>query len=122
MTIDEVAVAANQYQNIPDGSVNLADRVAWWSLRSIYEDNRRGVISKEAGVEMKRNIISQHIKDTNELAMLTKVEKYQAEQWRRIEQAAETYAKSATGRTPEGDALFTALYGPVLKDGRNENG
>lgn len=116
LSVEEVSAAANNYTNIPDDNVDMPDRVLWWTLRSVYEDFRRGVLQKDAAMQMKRDAIQQHLKDSGQLSMFRAAVMDQAEQWSRIEQAADAYAKSKTGRTPEGDALFTALYGPVLRE------
>ena len=116
LSVEEVSAAANSYINIPDDNVDMPDRVLWWTLRSVYEDFRRGVLSKDAAMQMKSAAIQQHIRDVGKFRMFRESLDYQVEQWRRIEQAAEAYAKSETGRTPEGDALFTALYGNVLRE------
>lgn len=116
LSVDDISMAANSYANVPDGDVDMPDRVLWWTLRSVYEDFRRGVLAKDAAAQMKRNAVQQHIQDVGKFRMFRDSMNYQAEQWKRIERAAEAYAQSKTGRTPEGDALFTALYGNVLKE------
>ena len=99
LSVEEVSAVANSYINIPDDNVDMPDRVLWWTLRSVYEDFRRGVLNKDAAMQMKRDAIQQHLKDSGQLSMFRAAMMDQAEQWSRIERAAEAYAKSKTGRT-----------------------
>ena len=115
LSIDEIAAAANEYLRIPDDNVDMPDRVLWWTLRSLYEDFRRGVLSKEAAQKMKQDAVMQHTRDRAQYAGARELVQHQAEMWMRVENAARDYAKG-NGRTPEGDALFEAMYGKTLKE------
>ncbi len=116
LSVEDISIAASVYMNVPGAEVDMPDRVLWWTLRSAYEDFRRGVLDKDTAAQIKRGAIQQHNIDAGQFAMFRAAMKDQAEQWMRIEQAACAYAKSETGRTPEGDALFIALYGNVLPE------
>lgn len=114
MTINEISAAAVDYFRIPDENVNVADRAAWYALRSLYEDFRRKVITAEAGKDMKRQIVAQHMRDTGQLRLCTDALSRSEDQLKRAERAAISYAKS-DNRTPEADALFEVFYGRVLE-------
>ena len=114
MTVEEIATAASDYSCVPDDSIDIADRVLWWTLRGVYEDYRRGVLRLGAAQEMKNNALAQYRLDAGQMSMLRGLTKAQAERWKEVEVAARNYA-TGSGRTKEGDALFASLYGEVLK-------
>lgn len=119
-TIEEIASEANIYHHLPGENLPMPDRILWWTLRSIYEDFRRGSLSKNEAVEMKKTAVIQYKKDSGQLQRYHDLMREQAEYWKSIELSARAYALS-NERTAAGDQFYKTVYGCELKERRNDD-
>lgn len=104
--------AAYLRQPMPDG-LCLSEQKAFLSLRFLYAEFDRGVISKEQAALEKQKIIRQL---EHELKV-DKLNEQISQLWKRIEIPALEYAKNPTRKTA--DAFHAAVYG-MPDDWRND--
>lgn len=104
--------AAYLRQPMPDG-LCLSEQKAFLSLRFLYAEFDRGVISKEQAALEKQKVIRQmehELKVDNLNEQISQL-------WKRIEIPALEYAKNPTRKTA--DAFYAAVYG-LPDDWRND--
>jgi hypothetical protein len=104
--------AAYLRQPMPDG-LCLSEQKAFLSLRFLYAEFARGVISKEQAALEKQKVIRQLEHEIK----IDKLNEKISQLWKRIEIPASEYAKNPTRKTA--DAFHAAVYG-LPDDWRND--
>ena len=123
MTKEELSASANAAADIsPAMDMSMPDAVLWLMMYCIYHDYKSGKITAEQGKKLKKQAYSLFAKNDAEYDITKRIIKQRANMWIEIDSAATAYAHSQ--RTPEGDALYEAIYNVKLKkiEGDDSNG
>lgn len=113
---DDIArLAAAQVELNKSGLVDMHDRVLFLTLRELYRLHREGLLSLDSCKQTKAEAIRQYRKDKSDMEWYRKQVMQLGLFWQKAEHAGTVYAKS-NGRTPEGDALYEAVYGARPRD------
>lgn len=111
-------------QNIkPDGNLNCAEWVLFYTARDIYKAYYNGSITIQAGEEKKKRALRQFELDNGELLRAKEILRQHAEMWRSIEEAGSRYRLNRT--LENADAFIEAVYGVGIKNAylnKNEGG
>lgn len=108
---DNIArLASAQVELGKSGLVEMPDRILFLTLRDLYRLHREGLLSLDSCKWMKAEAVRQYRKDKSDMEWYRKQIRQRGLFWQKVEHAGTVYAMS-DGRTPEGDALFEAVYG-----------
>lgn len=100
--------AAMHGLEMPDG-LSLLDQQMFLALRLLYQSHKKGVISREVGQIEKGKLMYQYGVTKKRFRFEERQADHFAEQRKRIEGAANAYAKDRT--LDNADRLYKALYG-----------
>jgi len=114
MTLEEIQVAAYDFQRIPDGSLPAPECLLWYMLRDIYDRYRNKIITQEEGEAEKQKAMRQYRDNKSHFDTAAQILRHHASMWRDIEQSADAYRKNPSIDTA--DAFLTAVYGVGRKD------
>lgn len=99
---------------IPAG-LSAADRVAYISLREVYAQYHRKVISREVGAADKRIIVRARDEESRLMAFGDKCRDHAVKLWSAVGGAAAEYRKNRT--LENADRLLEAIYGVGIPGG-----
>lgn len=123
MTKEELSASANAAADIsPAMDMSMPDAVLWLMMYCIYHDYKSGKITAEQGKKLKQEAYKLYTRNDAEYDITKRIIKQRANMWIQIDRAATAYAHSK--RTPEGDALYEAIFNCKLKriDGGDKDG
>lgn len=113
MTYPQLRTAAYNGE-FPNEKYPMPDRIFFWALRDMYQRFKAGKITKEQGDSERKTAEKLYRRDRAKYDLYTSTVQNITSFWKRVEAAATDYAKSS-GRTPEADALFEAVYNAIPK-------
>lgn len=113
MTYPQLRTAAYNGE-FPNEKYPMPDRIFFWALRDMYQRFKAGKITKEQGDSERKTAEKLYRRDRAKYDLYTSTVQNITSFWKRVEAAASDYAKSS-GRTPEADALFEAVYNAIPK-------
>ena len=108
MTIEEISKYASAGY-LPDAPMDCAERSLFYGLRDLYAMHKENRITRAMGEQEKEKLINIFKKDSEELKYSKKFLRYQAEFWKRIEEAGSRYGTDPT--IENADAFLEAVYG-----------
>ena len=101
---------------IPDG-LSAADRVAYISLREVYAQYHRKVISREVGAADKKIIVRARDEESRLMAFGDQCRDHAVKLWSAVGGAAAEYRKNRT--LESADKLLEAIYGVGIPGGED---
>lgn len=116
MTLEEIQIAAYDFQRIPDSSLPAHDCLLWYMLRDIYDRYRNHVITHEEGEAEKKQAIRKYHENKSDYDTAAQILRNHAEMWKNIESTADAYRLHPS--IENADAFLAAVYGVGrLKEG-----
>lgn len=112
---DIARLASAQVELEKSGLIEMPDRILFLTLRDLYRAHKEGSLSLNSCKQTKAEAISRYRKDKSDMEWYRSQVRQRGLFWQKVEHAGSVYAKS-DGRTPEGDALFEAVYGMRPRD------
>ena len=109
MTLEEIQVAAYDFQRIPDPDLPPADCLLWYMLRDIYDRYRNGVIGQAEGEQEKQKAMQLYRKNKADLEAAEAFLRFNAKMWQLTESARSNYRINRT--LENADALAEAWDG-----------
>ena len=103
-----IRLAAGGYlpKDIP---MTCPERALFYTLKDIYEQYRKGLISKSNGEFMKNKAIKQFEEDSEALKFAMRILRQNAQLWQTIETAGSAYRKNRT--LENADVFISTVYG-----------
>lgn len=112
MTVEEISRYASSGV-MPDKEMNCAERCFFYGMRDLYAKHKENRITRAMGEQEKEKLLKVFKKDSEELEFSKKFLRYQADFWKRIEEAGEKYGTEPT--IENADAFMKAVYGAERK-------
>ena len=109
MTLDEIQVAAYDFQRIPDPELPAADCLFWYMLRDIYDRYRNGLITQAEGEAEKQKAMIKYRVNKGTVESAVAFLRFNAKMWQVTEQARSNYRLNRT--LENADALVEAWDG-----------
>lgn len=109
MTLEEIQVAAYDFQRIPDPDLPPADCLLWYMLRDIYDRYRNSVISQAEGEQEKQKAMQLYRKNKTDMEAAKVFLRFNAKMWQLTESARSSYRINRT--LENADALVEAWDG-----------
>ena len=116
MTLDDIQVAAYNFEQIPDGNLPAAECLLWYMLRDIYDRYRNNIITQETGEAEKQKALQRYQENKAKAETAESFLRFNAKMWQLTEQARSNYRLNRT--LENADALVEAWDGAKAK--RNE--
>ena len=98
---------------LPAEELLCPERALFYSLKDIYDNYRKGLISKAQGESQKNKALRQFDLDMGSYTSAMKILRDNAEMWKRIELAGNHYRLDRT--LENADAFIEAVYNTKLK-------
>ena len=118
MNKDEISKYA-YIEELPQESMNSAERCLWYALRDVYRRFKSGNMDKATGDFEKSKALRQFDIDSGKLNMAERIIERDASMWQEIELSANMYHMHRT--LENADAFVSAVYGVKLKNNNKEN-
>lgn len=109
MTLEEIQVAAYEFNRIPDPDLPPADCLLWYMLRDIYDRYRNNIISQAEGEAEKQKAMQMYRKNKADTEAAQAFLRYNARMWQLTEEARSNYRLDRT--LENADALIEAWDG-----------
>jgi len=116
MTLDDIQVAAYNFEQIPDGNLPAAECLLWYMLRDIYDRYRNHIITQEVGEAEKQKALQRYHENKTKEETAEAFLRFNAKMWQLTESARSNYRLNRT--LENADALVEAWDGAKAK--RNE--
>ena len=116
MTLDEIQVAAYDFQRLPDPDLPAAECLLWYMLRDIYDRYQNNIITKTEGESEKQKALQRYHENKAKAETAESFLRFNAKMWQLTEQARSNYRLNRT--LENADALVEAWDGAKAK--RNE--
>jgi len=116
MTLDEIQVAAYDFQRIPDPELPAADCLLWYMLRDIYDRYRNNIITQAEGEAEKQKAMIKYRENKATVESAIAFLRFNSKMWQLTEAARNNYRLNRT--LENADALVEAWDGAkARKDG-----
>ena len=119
-TIDEIMVAAYNFEQIPDYDLPAADCLLWYMLRDLYDRYKNKIITEQQGKDEKDKILRIYHNNVSDVEMAKKILLHNAEMWKNIEIASDNYRCNRT--LDNADKVLEAIYQVGIKNTQKNGG
>ena len=109
MTLDDIQIAAYNFEQVPDSDLPPADCLLWYMLRDIYDRYRNSVISQAEGEREKQKAMQLYRKNKADFEAAKVFLRFNADMWQQTESARSNYRINRT--LENADALVEAWDG-----------
>lgn len=117
-TIEEIQLAAYDFEQIPDADLPAPEALLWYELRDVYDRYKNHIIPKAVGESEKQKAMQRYHNNRSTLDTAETILRHNAKMWAAIEIAADAYRLDRT--LENADAFITAVYGAGIKQ-KGEN-
>ena len=98
---------------VPDQEMTCPERALFYTLKDVYNDFRKGVLSKDRGETLKNRALRQFDLDQGAFDSALRILRDNAELWKRIETEGNHYRLDRT--LENADMFVEAVYGVRMK-------
>lgn len=114
-TVEEITVAAFDYNVIPDSDLPIEEQLLWYMLRDLYQRFRTGAITKETGEAEKNRAMMMYKSNVAIRESWQRMAKRQGDLFLNIELAVDNYRLNRT--LENADKCLEVIYGQTMKKG-----